>query len=725
MKKPELLAPAGNMESLKAAIAAGCDAIYLGGYMFGARSFAGNFSNEELLKAVEYAHLYNVKVYVTTNTLIYENEVDMFMEYIDFLYHANVDALIIQDLGMMDLIRKTYPDFELHASTQMHIHNLDGVKLVESLGLKRAVLARETPIEIVKEIKEKTNIELEIFIQGALCISYSGQCFMSSFIGNRSGNRGTCAQSCRQKYQLFKKEKNDFIPISKESYLLSTRDLNTLEHIGELIEIGVDSLKIEGRMKRPEYVYFVVSLYRKAIDSYMKNGFVNITEKDIYELKKLFNRTFTKGFLFHEENNHFIHNYRPNHLGIEVGKVIASGKNEISILLNDSVSIQDGIRILQEKEDYGCNLNVFYKNGKIVKEALKGDIITLKVKTFIQKGSKVLKTTDDKQLKEIQDLILNHKRKVKMKATCTIKAGVPMSLFMQAGACEVTVTSDFIPEIAIHQSTTKARVIEQLQKLGNSIYEYESLEVFMEEDLFISIKELNELRRSGIEALNQKRLERVRKGKLTYKIEVPDFPTEKKMVFYAKSESSYLKEKDKNWDMIYLEEPLYSKYKKDGITLKLPRVLIHHPSLEEHVLIGEVGSLNCYQDFDTDFSFHVTNSYTLAFLHSMGAKKVTLSYELTEEQIKELLEGYRHRYHKHPNVELIVSGYLEAMIMKYNVFQDYNIQDSYLYIKDRFSNFYLIENKKDYVIIYNHEKREYKSLEKFYEMGINSLRVEA
>ena len=202
MKKPEILAPAGNMECLKAAILAGCDAVYLGGNMFGARSFAGNFDYDELKEAVTYAHLYGVKVYVTTNTLIYENEVDRFTKYIEYLVSINVDAVIMQDIGMMDKIRKEFPELEVHASTQMHIHNEEGVKLVKELGLTRAVLARETDYETIANIKKNVDIELEIFVHGALCISYSGQCLMSSLIGNRSGNRGTCAGSCRHKYDL-------------------------------------------------------------------------------------------------------------------------------------------------------------------------------------------------------------------------------------------------------------------------------------------------------------------------------------------------------------------------------------------------------------------------------------------------------------------------------------------------------------------------------------------
>jgi len=245
---PELLAPVGNMECLKAAINAGCDAVYLAGRNFGARSFAGNFSNEELIDAINISHLYGVKVYVTVNTLVYDIEVDRFLNYIDFLHKNNADAVIMQDIGMIDLVRKTYPNLEIHASTQLHIHNLEGVKFCGELGLKRVVLARETPIELIEEIKNNTDLELEIFIHGALCMSYSGQCLISALIGNRSGNRGTCAQICRQPYSL----EIDGKIVSNNEYLLSTKDLNTLENIGKLIECGIDSLKIEGRMKRPE-----------------------------------------------------------------------------------------------------------------------------------------------------------------------------------------------------------------------------------------------------------------------------------------------------------------------------------------------------------------------------------------------------------------------------------------------------------------------------------------
>ncbi len=302
MKKVELLAPAGDMEVLKAAIEAGCDAVYLAGKMYGARAFAGNFSNDELINAINYAHLYGVKVYVTVNTIVYEDEVDNFINYIKFIHKNNVDAILIQDLGMFDLIRKKFPNLEIHASTQMHIHNKEGALLAKKLGIKRIVIARETPIDVIKKIKEEVDIEIECFIHGALCVSYSGQCYMSALIGNRSANRGTCAQCCRRKYDLYDENNNK---LNHDKYLLSTKDLLTLDNIDKIILSGVDSLKIEGRLKSKEYVYEVVSIYRKVIDNYyLKNKTLQLKE-NIITLKKLFNRSFTKGFILNENNNNF------------------------------------------------------------------------------------------------------------------------------------------------------------------------------------------------------------------------------------------------------------------------------------------------------------------------------------------------------------------------------------------------------------------------------------
>ncbi len=716
MKKPELLVPAGNMESLKAGIEAGADAIYLGGYMFGARSFAGNFSNQEIKEAVIYAHLYGVKIYVTVNTLIYEDEVETFMNYIDFLYQSNVDAVIIQDLGMLDLIRQTYPLLEVHASTQMHLHNLEGVKFVESLGVKRAVLARETDIDLVKEIKRNTNIELEIFVHGALCISYSGQCLMSSLIGGRSGNRGSCAGSCRQKYDLIVDGKK----VNREDYLLSTKDLNTLEYLGELIEAGVDSFKIEGRMKRPEYVYTVVKLYRKAIDEYCKGKKIDINESELLELRKIFNREFTKGFLFHEEEKDYMNQKRPNHIGVPIGKVLSYKKGFVTIELYSRLQNGDGIRILGA-EDTGTIVTKIIRNKKQEKEVENG-IVEIPYKDFVQIGSTVLKTTDKKQLDEIQKLLSNKSRKVSISLEFISKCNEIPILKLYDGKNCVEVTGKSIVEKALKTPISLERIKEQILKFGDSIYKVENNNFQVDDNIFISIKELNELRREAISKLNEKRIYQYPYQKCEYHRTVPSFPVEKRKTVLINELSQYKAVEKGNWDSIYVEkEAILKKIEQDKrVIQKIPRVLHHIPHVKEKVLVGELGSFSSFPHVFTDWSMNVTNSYTAAFLFHHGAQMVTLSYELDESRIKLLIEAYKKRYHAHPNFEFIVYGKEEVMISRFHLLKYFKVNHGDL--KDRFGNLYKVEENDQLMKIYNYKPRNLK--ENYYQYGINSLRYQ-
>ena len=721
MKKIELLAPAGNMNSLKAAISAGCDAVYLAGKLFGARSFAGNFSNEEIIEAINYSHLYGVKVYITVNTLIFDEEVESFLKYIDFIHRNNVDAVIIQDLGMLDLVRKTYPNLELHASTQMHIHNNEGVKLAKSIGIKRVVLARETDIDTIKEIKENNDIELEIFVHGALCISYSGQCLMSALIGGRSGNRGSCAQCCRQKYDLIVDNKK----INSNNYLLSTKDLNTLEHINELIDIGVDSIKIEGRMKRPEYVYLVVSLYRKAIDSYLNTGKVDINGNDIKNLKKLFNREFTKGFLFNEDNDKITNDYRPNHMGIQVGKVIDYKKGIVTIKLDDTLNINDGIRIISKNNDTGIAVTEMIKNKNRIKTASSGDIVSFKLKDKVNINDIVLKTTDYFQLKEINDKIKNNERKINIKMYLGMNSNNTLKLTLSDSINEVIVNSDEVIEKAINNPTTHDRIREQLSKLGNTIYKLEELDIKLSNDLFINISLLNNLRREAVSELNNKRMYNISYVKQEYKINVPNFPQEKNLNVLVSDIDAYNKIKNKEYNEIYVDNiNSYEKIKSDSrVILKLPRVINKYNDYNQTLLVGELGSINKYNNIYTDFSLNVINAYTVAFLHSLGVKKVTLSYELEDDQIKTLIVNYHKLFNKHPNLELIISSTPEVMISKFNMLDKYKINKNYAFLKDRFNNLYKIKIKDNLMYIYNFKKIEYPNKDKYYSLGINNLRI--
>ena len=713
MNRIELLSPSGNMESLKAAIMAGADAVYLGGKNFGARAFANNFSDEELIEAINYAHLYGVKIYVTVNTLIYDNEVNKFLEYIEFLHKNNVDAVIMQDIGMIDLVRKTYPNLEIHASTQMHIHNLEGVKLLEKLGVKRVVLGREVSIDTIKEIKKHTNIEIEVFIHGALCISYSGQCLMSSLTKHRSGNRGECAGNCRLKYDLLDLNNQK---LNKDEYLLSTKDLCTLEYINELIDVGVTSLKIEGRMKREEYVYLVTSIYRKNIDNYL-NGTNSFSENDITELKKIYNRSFTKGYLFNEENSNIVHQTRPNHMGIKIGKVVNVNDKYMTIKLEEDLNQNDGIRILS-KEDTGFIVNYIYKDKKLVNKALKGDTISLPIKEEVYINDIVVKTTDTNQIKKIENNIKNLKRKVLINGKVKIKTNQNIILTINDGKNNIEVVSDFIVDKAINKPITKEDVIKQLSKLGDTIYEFSNINVDIDNDAFVVVSKLNELRRLIVERLNSERLYTIPFKKEQYAIEVPDFKIEKNKNILIDNEEQY-KKADNSYKYVFIEnEELFNQIVDNRKILKIPRVVNKFLNKENILLVGELGSVNYYKNVFTDFSLNVTNSYSVAFLHNLGVKMITLSYEMTFDDIDNLLKNYEERYHKHPNLEVIVYGNEELMISKFNLPKMYGIEKGYL--RDLLGNMYLVKSYKEYMKIYNSKARV--DEHNYFELGVNNIR---
>ena len=329
----ELLAPAGNPDSLRAAVMNGANAVYVGGTEFSARKYAGNFSREQMTEAVTFSHAYGTKVFVTMNTLLTNDELEKALPYAEFLYETGVDAIIIQDLGLLKLLRRYIPDFELHASTQMTAHNLDGVNLLYSMGCKRVVLSRELNLSEIKYIADNTDAELEVFIHGALCIGFSGQCLLSSMLGGRSGNRGSCAQPCRKKYCL---DNNSM------AYNLSTKDLSSKDFIQNIIETGVTSLKIEGRMKRPEYVASVVGVYRRAIDGCSK-------EDDNRRLLQSFNRGgFTSGYFIERQGEAMMSRERPKNWGTYLGRVISSSDRFASIRLEQDLTVGDGVEVFNK-----------------------------------------------------------------------------------------------------------------------------------------------------------------------------------------------------------------------------------------------------------------------------------------------------------------------------------------------------------------------------------------
>ncbi len=401
MKKCEVLSPAGNMKMLKFAVMYGADAVYLGGMRFGARKFSNNFNDEELMEAVEFAHKYGVKVYLTLNTLIYEEEVEDFIEYAKYIHSIGVDAVLVQDFGMAKLLRQCLPNLEIHASTQMHNNNGKMIDLLSSIGVKRVVLDREMSLEEISNLPK--TVEIEVFCHGALCVSYSGECLFSSMVLNRSGNRGECAGMCRLPYRLKKGDSID----KDAKYYLSLKDLNAANYIPKIIDAGVSSLKIEGRMKSPEYVGYITKVIRELVDAYYEGHPRELSSLELKNMKLLFNRDFTKGFINDATNEEMVNRKSPNHKGIGIGMYNVRGA-KIELFLDDDLVQGDVIRL--EEANVGLTVNFLYdKNDKLINSVRKGSVAYIDNFLNIKGKGKVRKVSSYSLNKEIHKL---PKRKV-------------------------------------------------------------------------------------------------------------------------------------------------------------------------------------------------------------------------------------------------------------------------------------------------------------------------
>lgn len=696
MKKVELLCPAGNREMLEKAVQNGADAVYLSGVKFGARKFANNFNNEEIVEAINYAHLYGVKVYITINTLIKDNEVEEFLEYVEFIHKSNVDAVLMQDIGMIYLVRNMFPNLEIHASTQFHNHNIEDLKFLKDLGIKRAVLARELSLEEIK--KFNIDIEKEIFVHGALCICYSGQCLMSSLVMNRSGNKGECAGMCRLPYKLLEGDRKIK---TNGNYLLSTKEFCTIENLKEILDTNIDSLKIEGRMKSPEYVGFLTKLYRKAIDDYYLNREFKIATEDIEKLKMLFNREFTKGFLLNDGNN-LINQKHPNHLGVEIGDVLNVTKDKIKIKLRKQVHQGDAIRF--KNNNKGMYLNFIYNDkNKLINSAKENEIIFLDNKINLSEKDIVVKTIDSLLIKEINNY---PQKRIPINVLVELKKNKPIKIEFNDGINKIVEYGN-IPEVAINQSLNTEIIIEKICKLGNSIYEIKDIKIDIEENLFLPIKELNELRRKAIERLN---IERIKPIKKFIKKEIKFNKNQKnitnKIGILIDKEEDYLYFKNYNNIDLYTEDRnLYIKYRaNNNIFLRLPRVTSNIKEYkDEKLLVNDVGSVYKYTKnniVDLDIYSNVTNCYSVKFYNDMGIEKIGISPELTAEETKKIYINYQQLFGENPNIEAFVFGKLELMILKHCVINE-NVNSNKICNVCKNSKQYYLEdrNKEKYQIL--------------------------
>ena len=679
MRDVELLAPVGSFEALKAAVQNGANAVYLGGKDFGARASANNFDRDELKEAVKYAHIRGVQVFVTTNTLRKENEIEDFLEYAKFLYDIDVDAIILQDIGMARLIKRELPDFELHASTQMVAHSLEDVKYLESVGFDRVVLAREVTVEEIKYICDNCKADIEVFVHRALCVCYSGQCLMSSMIGNRSGNRGRCAQPCRQRYELIDVYTGEVVN-SNGDYLLSPRDLNAIEEIDKVIDAGVHSLKIEGRMKRPEYVATVIDGYRKTIDEYLATNKLNVSDETINDLYTIFNRKFTKGLLLGDVGKDMMNSQLPNNQGLYVGTVVDYNKKakRLKIKLANTLKKGDGINL------GGGTIGRIIKNGNIETIGYKGETIELDFVGEARKGQIVFKTSDSELMDRVQATFTQDKEFVKniIDAKITIKLGQkPILTLKDRHSNEATIEGDKIVEEAMKVALSKEKVETQLRKLGNTPYELDLLEIELDDNVSLPISLLNQMRRDCIELLDK---ERVSIKNRKYKNKTVKY----KPVLYNRNKQQGISVKVKNLeqlesalecgvDRIYYEDTntidkamsLAMKYNKKVI-YSAPRIIrnkeYNHLAKAnnagvESVQVGNYGSIDYFKDkkLNIDYYLNAFNSETINYYKEIGADTLCISQELNINEIKETIK------YTDINIESVVYGYTPLMITEY------------------------------------------------------------
>lgn len=683
MKKIELLSPVGDFECLKAAVQNGADSVYFGASSFNARVSATNFNLSGLKEAIRYAKLRGVNTHLTLNTLVKNNEFEDAVFLAKKAYEFGIDAIIVQDLGLATFLINNFPDLPIHASTQMTINNLDGVLEAEKLGFKRVVLSRELSLEEIEYICSRTSIEIETFIHGALCISYSGQCLFSSMIGGRSGNRGKCAQPCRLPYELVSKDLSFNKNISlinkgiSNGYLLSTKDLCGLEFIPSLIKAGVTCFKIEGRMKKPEYVAITTKIYRKYIDLALSNKPYVIDENDKKDLLQVFNRGgFSSGHLDNKPNSSLVYPKKQNHIGIYIGNVsnLKPNKKHIFFNLKDSISIGDTIEFENEPTKYTISeLMVKGKNVNLVNKKVLVEIG--RMKGNIKIGDEIYKVSS-KQLSENTKMSYkNENIKIKLLAKIKVFQGEPIELTVKTvnnsnsifdNIC-VTKTSDLIPIKANNKPIDKDKISSSLNKIKDTIFLFDDIIIDLEENTFIpSISCLNALRRDCLDEILNIANDRITRKSNTLYL---NFPNNNAKTINKKEISVLLNFIDENNNYLNLSNvnniyiPLKYFYNKKleqtlisicdnfNTYIYLPTVIkanyrnllnnIIEKSITKYKIKGFViSNISSYQLIDkleqlypnkfeyiSNYTLNVYNSFTENIITSLGVSKFTFSPE--------------------------------------------------------------------------------------------------
>lgn len=709
----ELLAPAGSFEAFKAAVENGTDAVYLGGKSFSARASAANFDLEELGKAVLYAHERQVKVYVTVNILVADQEFQELIDYLYALHKIGVDAVILQDIGVADLIHTILPEMETHASTQMTLNTSWGVQHLESLGFRRVVLARETSAEEMRVIANKTLLDIEVFVHGALCIGYSGQCLMSSFIGGRSGNRGTCAQPCRMTYQLLNDKKQNLLEEKNAGeHLLSPRDLNLAEELAELKRIGVHSLKVEGRMKRPEYVATVIRLYRKAIDRLGKQreeGASLLTSGEHQELLQVFNREFTSGYFRENPGAELMSYSRPNNRGTRLGRVGRLERGRLTIKLEAALHPGDGIEFWTGRGREGVTVGQIWKDGIETAEGLPGESVQIEFSGIVNPGDRVFKTNDALLMEKARQSFQEgrEQRKSPLAMRLSGREGAKLCLEVMHAQRKAIVYSASAAQKALKRPLTFDYAFQQLGRLGTTPFWLDKLELETEEGIMLPVSDLNEMRRSAVQELLETELPQ-KVHRQIYRQRIDGWKQrqgEERAILNSKNPGPQISvavsdtltlqaalkagakrvliggEHWRSRRSFSLEEirTSFIDCRKQGIDCvwRLPRILNQAQSdnlladlqkaaswgEKPKLMVSNLGELEIMKSidsnwpFEVDYSLNVFNEASLSYFRRIGAKKVTLSPELHHEQLTHLA--------KWPGTEVIVFGDLEMMVSEY------------------------------------------------------------
>lgn len=659
MNDVELLAPVGDWEALVAAVQNGANAVYFGANEFNARMNSKNFNREELKKAIEYAKLRKVKTNLTLNILIKDEEFIRAMELVKYAYECGIDAIIVQDLGLAKEITKMFPNLDVHSSTQMTIYDIKGVREIEKLGFKRCVLARELPLEEIRDICKNTSMEIEVFIHGALCICYSGQCLMSSIIGGRSGNRGKCAGTCRLPYTLLKNEQ-----AVEKGYLLSSKDVCTLDILPELINAGIKSFKIEGRMKSPEYVGLVTSIYRKYIDLAKSDEEYVVEEKDREKLMQIFNRGgFSTGYLKGKLGKEMMYKDKPNHMGIYIGKVsnynsnkeYVKFKTEKELLLGDSIAIKDA----------SCKISELMINNNNIKVANSGEIVTCgRISGKINVGDRIYRTVSTALNRDI--IQKSQKENIKREIDCTIeiKEKEPIKLYLKDKETQISVHKvGAIPDKAEKQGLSKERIKEQLTKLGNTIFTIANINIEIEDKLITSISNINEIRREAVKELEEKILQTFERKATKQSITVlnsnmKNTKTLQISLCLNNMSETLNYEKIEGIDNVYIPLRFFINPKLNKqieILMNKFNVFILMPTISKGnyekidlkkvlnnnikgVIISNLSQLEKFNGITKigNYTLNISNNYTINELKKLGITKYTASPEFEKNTIKNL-----------------------------------------------------------------------------------------